>query len=685
MKGVMMFIFLFIMAANKLFASDKVQLQNTLDEISILRQDIQKVSASFLVLAKQLENPPESAQETANVIKANVSVMDSDLATANRIRHLMPGEQLTVLGSQGEWHRVRLHDQRVGWVHDNDVRFRRLQTDGDGGRSVMNSDDRARIRQAVERLYVQVMEQAESADVLIAEFEKQFNSFSASEKQQADSLIIRLSAEKEKIDLSRVYVNHYYQKLEPIHTAPAARAGSTPVGFDGTLSTRIGSSAFESGTNISETTRNINLAGNIMFNPRSRATVNISHNNDVVQTAYTNSQIHLGYLHNTEAGTRLRGTFNFQNYGDNNISRNNFNDVGAGLNAEHPISAAARIFGDIQVQSKRFTEPGNNDFTGAGFNAGVENRGSRTRLNAGIRGRMQSSDISFLDYSRIIPNLKLTYFTNKGSFSIAGEGEQLTYAQGAQSNDFNRGRVDFEWAEGGKSTVLSATVKQFPNNETLDNVRLRLQNQKNNTSAGVFGRRSVYMQYIFHTQENSMLINYFDIRYDRNQSTGRNYFDLSIYSRIWEETGRDHILDIYSRFGVSLPHIQIGPVVGVQLLVNTDDFEFERSGNSVRGGVDARVNTIIKKAIVHGNIRVQRTILFSGSADIDNRIPTTIEVSAGAKMPIIDVLDLHIDLNYYNIDLDLPEAPGTGFQGKQSGLRFLAGIQYRFDRQQFGR
>jgi len=680
-----MFIFLFIMAANKLLANDITQLQNTLDEISVLRQNIQKTSASFLLLAKQLEVPAEPAVENASVIKQNVAVRDSDLATANRIRRLIPGEQFTVLGKQGEWYRVRLREQSEGWVHEYDLRFTRSETDKGGARYVMNTNDRVRIRQAAERLYHQVMGQAESADGLITEFEKQFNSFSASEKLQADSLFRRLSDEREKITLSQVYVNHYYQKLEPFHTAPADHAVTTPVGFDGTLSTRFGSSAFESGTNVSETTRNISLAGNIILNPRSRATVNISHNNDVVQTAYTNSLVNLGYIHNTEAGTRLRGTFNFQNYGDNNINRNNYNDVGAGLNAEHPISSAARIFGDLQVQSKRFAEPGNNDFTGAGFHAGVENRGSNTRLNAGISGRVQSSDISFLDYSRIIPNLKLTYFTNKGSFTIAGEGEQLTYAQGAEINDFNRGRVDLEWAGSGTSTALSAIVKQFPNNETLDNVRFRLQNKKNNTAAGVFGRRSMYIQYVMHTQESSLLTNYFDIRYDRTQSTRSSYFDLSIYSRIWEETGRDHTVDIFSRFGVSLSHLQIGPVIGVQLLVNTDDFELERSGNSVRGGVDARVNTIIKKAILHGNVRVQRTILFSGSPDIDNRMPTTIEVSAGAKMPLMNVLDFLIDLNYYNIDLDIPAVSDSGFQGKQSGLRFLAGVQYRFDRQQYSR
>ena len=680
-----MFIFLLIMAANKLLANDITRLQNTLDEISALRQSIQKTSASFLLVAKKLEIPGESEEATASVVRRDVAVMDSDLATANRIRRLLPGEQLMVLGTQGEWHRVRLRDQREGWVHENDIRFTRIQTDAGRNKNVMSSNDRTRIRQATERLYNQVMEQAESADGLIAEFEKQYNSLSSTEKQQADSLFIRFSGEKEKITLARVYAVHYYQKLEPFHAAPVPLAGTTPVSFDGTLSTLIGSSAFESGTNVSETTRNISLAGNVIINPRSRATVNISHNNDVVQTAYTNSQVNLGYVHNTEAGTRLRGTFNVHNYGDKDFRRNNYHDIGAGLNAEHTVSAAARIFGDLQVQSKSFAEPGNNDFTGAGFHAGVENRGSHTRLNAGIRGRVQSSDISLLDYTRITPNLKLTLLTNKGSFSIAGEGEQLTYAQGAESNDFNRGRVDIEWAGSGKSTVLSTIVKQYPNNETLDNVRLRLQNQKNNTSADVFGRRSVYVQYVLHTQENSILTNYFDIRYDRTQSTRSSYFDLSIYSRIWEETDRDHTFDIFSRFGVSLPHIQIGPVVGVQLLVNTDDFELERSGNSVRGGVDARVNTIIKKAILHGNIRVQRTILFSGSPDIDNRIPTTIEVSAGVMMPLIDVLDLQIDLNYYNIDQDIAAAAGTGFQGKQSGLRFLAGVQYRFNRQQFGR
>ncbi len=309
-----------------------------------------------------------------------------------------------------------------------------------------------------------------------------------------------------------------------------------------------------------------------------------------------------------------------------------------------------------------------------------------------MRGRVQQSDISFLDYVRLIPNVNVRWLTGNGSFSVRGEAENLTYDTEAEGNNFNRGRVDLEWAGGVSTSTFTLTAKQFPNNESFDYMKFRFRNRWNKRSGSTFGRTTLSLQYVYFTQQVTQLTNYVDLRFDRNSSGEKAYFDLNLFGRYWEETGREHSVDMFSRFGIKYEQFQVGPAVGATLLLNPDDLQVERDGNSFRAGIDARANAAFREATIYGNFRYQKSLVYNSEISIDSstglvtegelksRMPTTIQFSAGVQVPLISALDLKVDMSYYNVDLDISDDISTNPVQSRKGLRFLAGVSYRFQK-----
>ena len=694
MKQIIIAILFFGCISPVLIAVDQTELKNNLSEIESVRSEIQKSTASFLLISKQLNNGEDTAHQTEQFVQITnigAEVRETDLETSAVLAGVLEGDEFPLVEQRNDWNRINLGDGREGWIHREDVQ---IIERGNAASIPVAADPR--VRQMAEQLYENIQDHYEQAEKLFDEFDGIYDELSSGDKTEVSSVHSIYLNEKEKIQTYRVYANHYYEKIQEIQPTPlATTAGGQEIGYQGTASIRLGTSSFESATEQSATSRNLNLNGSVIFSPRSTLNVNISHNNDVVQTPYTSNDLNLNFQHQTQGGTRLRGSVLYNSYNDKALERNNFQNVGVGANINHPLNENTRIFGDVQANSKSFDIEGGNEFDGAAFNSGLNHDGGKMQTSIGVRGRVQNSDVSFLDYFRVIPNANIRWLTSGGSIEIRAEAEQLAYAAEAEGNNFNRGRLDLLWNSQSSSTSLIAIVKQFPNNETFDNYRLRLQNEWRRISGGGSARTALSVQYVYHPHINTQLTNYIDLRIDRNSTGEKAYFDLNLFGRYWEETDRDHRVDLFSRFGLKFSQFQLGPAIGAQLLLNQNDLQIERNGNSFRAGIDARANTVIQQATVYGNLRFQKSLVYNNALSVDRdtglvtqgeietRLPTTIQFSAGAQVPIMDLFDLNIDVSYYNIDLDLSDKISINPVGKRTGLRVLAGVSYRFNKQQF--
>lgn len=662
--------------------ANQAELQEVQEEILAVRSDIQKSTASFLLIAKQLTQSDQSMQLTQQFVQITsqeVPVREVDLGSAPVLTEVFEGDELLLIEQRNDWLKVELEDGREGWVLHEKVQVIQKRVTSS---NPISGD--LRVRQMAEKLYENTQNQYGRAEQLFDDFEEVYKDLSSSEKAEASSIYSAYLNEKEKIQTYMAYADHYHGKFTtlPSSLATATSTGRNEIGFQGTASLRLGTASYESITKESTTSRNLNLNGAVIFSPQSRLNVNINSNRDVIQTPYTSNDVNLNFQHQTPGGTRLQGSVLFNSYNDENVDANSFQNVGVGARAEHPLNTETRIFGDIRANYKSYEILDGNEFEGAQFNTGVNYNGAKTQANVGVRGRLQNSNVSFLDYTRVIPNAAVRWLTDRGSFGIRAEAEQLIYDIGAEGNNFNRGRIDLQRTGRTNSTSLILIAKQFPNNEAFDNYRFRLQNQWNNHSGTRTGRTSMSLQYVYHPQENSQLTNFFDLRFDKNNSYEKAYFDVNLFGRYWEESGLDHRVNMFSRFGLKYQQFQIGPVVGAQLLLNPDDLGIERAGNTLRAGADARVNAVIQKATIYGSFRYQKSIIYSnaGASGIQQRMPTTIEANAGLQIPLLTALDLKIDATYFNVDLDISNMSNPTPNSTQSGLRFLAGVSYRFQR-----
>lgn len=690
-KGIIAILLIFCLPTSVLFAQ-QTELREIREEIITVRQEIQKSTASFLLISKQLtqgEQSVQSTEEFVQIIDQRVIVRELDLETSPVLSEVLEGDEYKLIEQRNDWLKIELEDGREGWIRRENVQI--IERDGSSERSV--SED-PRIRQMTEQLYLNIQSQYDRAEQLFGEFEEIYEDLSSSEKTEVSGVYSDYLEEKEKIQTYRAYANHYHGKIGLVSSAQIASSagGQREIGFRGTASLRLGTSSYEAATKQSATSRNVNLNGAVILSPQSRLNVNINHNNDVVQTPYTSNDLNLNYQHQTQGGTRLRGSVLYNSYNDEALDRNNFQNVGIGANVDHPINNRTRIFGDINANSKSFDVEDGNGFEGAAFNSGLNYNGAKTQANVGVRGRVQNSDVSFLDFMRVIPNAAVRWLTGSGSFGIRAEAEQLTYDTEAEGNNFNRGRVDLQWSGRTNSSSLILIAKQYPNNEAFDNYRLRLQNQWNKAKSIGSARTALSLQYVYHPQEDTQLTNYIDLRFDRNSSGQRAYFDLNLFGRYWEDTDRYHRVDLFSRFGFKFNQFQIGPAIGAQLLLNQNDLQVEQNGNSFRLGVDARANAAIQTATVYGSLRYQKSLVYNSEisintstgtvtqGDLQSRMPTTIQFSAGVQVPIIDALDFKIDASYFNVDLDISDEISINPVQTRTGLRVLGGISYRFQR-----
>ena len=117
------------------------------------------------------------------------------------------------------------------------------------------------------------------------------------------------------------------------------------------------------------------------------------------------------------------------------------------------------------------------------------------------------------------------------------------------------------------------------------------------------------------------------------------------------------------------------------MMIDPDNPDLEQAGNRFRAGLDGRGNFSIRQASIYSSVRYQQTITFTGlntEGEAGSRLPATLEISGGARIPVARMFEIQLDLRYYSLDFDYPRTDDPMPVQTQSGLRYLAGISYRF-------
>jgi hypothetical protein len=249
--------------------------------------------------------------------------------------------------------------------------------------------------------------------------------------------------------------------------------------------------------------------------------------------------------------------------------------------------------------------------------------------------------------------------------------------------------------------------KIYPNNERLDYLRpyIVFSSTKSDLERGKSKTSTFRTTYTYYLLEETNLIDYFDMRFDRLNRGRKGFFNFNMFSRIYNGFTRDdnvyHTLDMYLTTGPTIKsrrktashnfYFRIGPIAGTHLLFGTDGGDFwDNSGTSFRIGLALNGNINIKTASIRLMGSYERQFLVTNEYDIDYetgdlvigdsyvREPNSFQFDLDFRMPVARNWDIYLNVNYYNIKTDVTEETTVNPDEQNMRQRIVGGVNYRF-------
>jgi len=679
-------------------APDHEMLERSLTELQVLRESMRNTSLPLLVLLKELDTPTTlSTQQTARIITPVAAIRESFTPASATMIVARMHEEFIAQEKHDDWYRIDLPDGRTGWIHEEMVQVFTTHLESvREDREAQPDKDLEDILMLASGMIESIGARYDSAATIFQIVDDSYASLSGTDKQTVFNVYQEINRERDKIHEYHTYANHYYGKIAGHREfTPAGILSAIPPGYSGTITLHLGSSAYESGGEESLTSRHINISGRKIINDRSHLNLSLAHRNDVIQTPFTTNNVGVGYAYRTMNGLTINSRVHYTGYDDKSFDRNNFNHYTLGFDVTSPVSRRSEFFSQFSYDSKSYQVEGGNEFNSGRFQAGMRMNNPDSRIVVQLRGNIQSSEISFLDFKRFVPQLQYVRRQQQGTFSVNVELEQFSYAAESEANNYTSERLDVAWNRQGGNQRFSIIGKQFPNFSERDYIKLGWQMSRQNTRRFTYSRDGAGLLLVLFPNGGEQQVHYLDTRLDRYRSDSDNVFEAGLFGRVWntfsDDIVRNHHIDIFARYAWKYSVIEIGPIAGAHLLINENERILKRDGNSIRAGLDCTANFFIQKSSFHISTRYERSFVFGHELSISptgltsrgelvTRQPHTFTFTGAARIPIMPAMDLTFDINHYSIGLDVDETTSVSIEpiSNRSRMVFRAGLGYRF-------
>jgi hypothetical protein len=673
------------------FGDTDKNLPQSLERLKSVRQAIQQKTLTLLVLLKRLEGEETGEmRQQVKIIKPTAAIHETDNEESRTLIEVRLNDEFPVLEQRDRWYRIPLRDGREGWVHEDNIQPFSVPVV-----KPPSSSGRDAILPIASDLIKDINAGQESSAKLLSGMEETYRQMPDSGKQTNFMLFREMMQERDKITEYHILANRFYNKYAPSQLPSGSPVAGMPAGISGQLSMLAGKSSHETEQLQFLTSRDIELTTALPLGQRSKATASFSSRSEVIETPYSANDVQLGYAYQSPAGLNLNTTLTYNGYTDQAYARNNFNQTGVGFNLNCPLKTSSVLFAQGNYTNKDYKDQGSNGYRGGQFNTGLRLKaGLQTQWTLSMQGIIQKSDISFLDFNRFMPQVQWLRRTDGGSRGARFEFETIGYTQEAKNNNFGRQLFDFLWSQNGTQRQLTVVAKQFPNNQGQSYVKFEGQTGWRKGNASKFSRTRLSLLWVQFTQTGAVQNNYADLRVDQSTGGMKTSLDFSLFGRFWSKPDqvamRNHLLDIYGRWGWKFSRFQIGPLVGAHLLLNKHAKVFKRDGNSLRAGLDCSANFTVGGVTIDGSLRYEKDFVFGKELSIDVnsgqltygdvvvRRPRTIQVAFGAQIPISRDLDFRLDMSSYSIDTDLNDKTSINPVATRSRFVIKGGYIYRF-------
>ena len=698
-------------------------ISESLPQLKKISSEINQNVLPLLALIKKIEGTGTSATfKVAKIVKPQTSVKEADNANSMTIVNVRMNEEFAILEERDKWYRIKTLDNRAGWVPEEDVQVivkqsfdvtRNLENFSKEEASALLSQI-TRYKGVIEELYAE-------AGSLINKVDEEYRSLSAERKKSVETDYQAFKTYKEKIEKNYGYATRFTKPYEDMLISPGApQPSKLPPGdrFKGTVAADIGQSSYNNMNSESTMSGRFVLDGIYQIDKNTRMNFALNHQNELIQTAFSNSVLNAGLTRQLNSKMSLGANISYDIYDDKASDNNSFGFLRAGINTVLNPSRKVNVFVNAGYQSKDFKTSGNNDYQGIVYSAGTSlTPDSKNNIRIQVQGNLQSGEKDYLNFIQMTPQFIYTHKKSKEkSFSLGLDYDILRFTLTSNYNDYRKYKTDLKWRNRINDVVVSRYLnlayKQYPGNSKQDYYRIgyilerrtgQMAEQKSSVTS------FSYLINVMANKEDNFLRDYIDLRWDRSSVRPKGYSNVNFLTRLYnnldmasDDTSSypDHYIDFYGEFGpcfrnvtdgtVKIEVLKIGLVMGGHLYFNFDEDNFNRDGNSVRGGITASSNIKILKAnLVLGGTYEWSLILCKETSYDPNtgyivygenlyRKPTSFQFNIDYRQPIKDNWDVHFNLSTYNIRTDATFETSINPVEKKSSLRFSGGLIYRF-------
>ncbi len=713
-----------VVALTTIFAQNNSPnfISESLPQLKLLSSDInQNVLVSLAIIKEYEKCLTVSTNKIAKIIKPLSFVKESDNNNSINIAEVRMDDEFAIIEARDNWYKIRLQDNREGWVSEEDVQELNVQSTNFS--KAVKLPQKQKTTELLDQMrgYKSAIDKSfESAGALIKKIEEGYNNLPADKKKAVQSNYQSFKVYKEKIEK---YLGYSARFLEPYESLWITSADQKSVRvapgdrFKGTASVDVGRSSYNNMNSTSTTSRRLAFDGIYQIDKLTRLDISLNQQKELIQSAFTNSRIEAGISRQFSDKFIMGSNIGFDSYDDKASAINSFGLFRARVNFSFTPTTKSNVFGNANFQSKNFKETGDNNYQGILYVFGTNLMpNSKNNIRLQIQGNKQVSGIDFLTFNQVSPQINYTLKKSlEKSFSIRLDYDLLKFAENNNINNYRKYRADFLWRNNLKKNALTKnlnlTYKQFPNNSKKDYFRLgyTLNKRKGSLadkSSSVSSLSSLAT--IITQRENNFLSDYLDLRWDKSKINPNSYSNINVLTRLWNNSIMkndstnipDHFLDFYGELGpyfrnntdgsVKFTDLKLGLIFGGHLFFNFDDEYFIRNGNSLRGGFSLKSNIKIYRANLTFNGSYERSLIlskqttydpFNGNilyGDILYRSPSSFQFLIDYLQPVYNNWDIHFGLNTYYIKTDATDETSINPIDRKSNLRYYGGLIYRF-------
>lgn len=601
-------------------------------------------------------------------------------------------EEFKILNHDDNYYQIELGDGRKGWIHETCGQVISETVERSNALSVLSSSDVNKYLDFSEIVYQKIIDNKVLAERVIEK-----NNISKNNKSYKNILKYHSLAQG-------IYEKYLRNRSDYIvENFPFKNR------ISGSSELLLGKASFNQSyldgvqNDYDEGNQNFAIFGNYIITPNANVNVSLTTQSSVLQTPYKTSDYGVGLNYTGINKVKLNTGINFNSYDDDLSTSNDYGRFLFHANVRHLLSPKSNFLYNYSFMKNNYKVNDENDYSNHKLSAVANLKlNPISKVIVSMLANIENSDSEYHQFVSLLPSVTFQKKIGDKKTDLKFRYENISY-EDLELRDYSR----FVFAYKRKNIVInkrkttdfSVSSKTYPNNDISNYFNIKTKftsaiiSEKNKRNA-----LSLYTSIYPNATDNS----YTDVRFDHNV-IAKVFSNFSAYYRLWHNTfesdddstnsSTPSVIDLSSKFGFKVGPLRVGPTIGLHAVLDFDaDDIVEQDGNLLRiGGVaegtvllPKMINLSFMAAYDYGMVYNEELTVASSTGEItlgeiQERHPTTLQISTTISAPLAHNLELIGRISYYKINTDMDETLSINPIKFTEQMSLQIGIRYRYN------